>query len=267
MKLLRASAFVLLGAWVLAVGAVAGCQRSLMYFPTADVITPDAPLQSVRINTEDGETLVAWYAAPRENSGQPVFLYFDGNGGRPEAWGRRWQAITDHGAGFLAVYYRGYSGSTGRPTESGLHLDARAGYDWLIAQGYTSDDIVIHGLSLGTGVATKLASERPARALILEAPYSAAVDVAKEQFWFLPVSLIMSDQYRSRDWIGSVRMPVLVAHGDADEVIPFAHGERLFALANEPKTFVRVPGGTHTSLTRNGLYAHIWTFLDAHPKE
>jgi uncharacterized protein len=266
MKALRLASLVLLVVVVLPIAGLAGCQRSLLYFPRHEIVAPEQPgIEVVHIDTEDGERLIAWYLPPPE--GAPIFLFFDGNGGRPEVWGRRWSLIAEGGAGFLAVYYRGYSGSTGRPTEAGLHADARAGYDWLIAHDYEPRDIVIHGLSLGSGVAVKLASERPARALILEAPYSAAVDVASKRFPYLPVSLIMQDQFRSRDWIRDVHMPVLIAHGDADTVIPFEQGERLFALANEPKTFVRMRGSDHVTLPRDGLYDYIWPFLEQHPAE
>jgi hypothetical protein len=272
MRTLGVSALVFLALIIAALALVSACQRSLMYFPRSEIVAPDIPgVESVRIATPDGETLVAWYSAPppasAENPHPPIFLFFDGNGGRPEAWPIRWRTIQQGGAGFLAVYYRGYSGSTGKPTEEGLHTDARAGYDWLIAQGFAPQDIVIHGLSLGSGVAVKLATERPARALILEAPFTAAVDVASEAYPFLPARRIMLDQFRSRDWIGDVHMPVLIAHGDADSVIPFAHGERLFALANEPKEFLRMPGSDHTTLTRDGLYDYIWPFLQQHPPD
>jgi fermentation-respiration switch protein FrsA (DUF1100 family) len=261
---LRLVALCLIVLLLLPVLGLAGCQRSLLYFPRSEVVAPELPgVEAVRIETADDERLVAWHMPPPE--GGPVFLFFDGNGGRPEAWERRWARIAEGGAGFLAVYYRGYSGSTGRPSETGLHLDARAGYDWLIARGYKPGDIVIHGLSLGTGVAVRLASERPARALILEAPFTAAVDVAQLRFPVLPVGLIMRDQFRSRDWIGDVNMPVLIGHGDADTVIPFEHGQRLYELANEPKRFVRMQGSDHVTLTRDGFYEHIWAFLAEHP--
>jgi fermentation-respiration switch protein FrsA (DUF1100 family) len=234
--------------------------RKMLYHPSTDVVAPDlAGVSAVRLRTADGEKLVAWWAPPAE--GAPVFLFFDGNGGRPEIGDGRWRRITEKGAGFLAVYYRGYSGSTGRPTEKGLHRDARAGYDWLIAKGFTPREIVIHGFSLGSSVAVKLASERPARALVLEAPFTAAVDVAKLKAPWAPLQFIMSDQYLSREWIGQVRMPVLIAHGDRDHVIPFDQGQRLYALANEPKRFVRMPGSDHATLVRDGLYDHVWVFL------
>jgi uncharacterized protein len=239
--------------------------HSILYQPSHVIVAPTLPgISAERITTSDGETLVAWYARPQP--GQPIFLYFDGNGGAPELWGERWRAITEYGAGFLAVYYRGYSGSTGAPSEAGLINDARAGYDWLIAQGYAPRDIVIHGFSLGSAVAVQLAAERPARALILEAPMTGVDDIARAH---APGGFtgFMRDSFKSRDFIARVAMPVLIAHGDADRVIPFAHGEALFARAAAPKQFVRMAGGDHTSLPRDGLYAHIWAFLDSHPAE
>jgi fermentation-respiration switch protein FrsA (DUF1100 family) len=242
---------------------LASCANSLIYHPYAEEVAPNFPgIEAVRIQTQDGESLVAWHHPPEP--GQPVFLFFDGNGGRPHIWGGRWRRIAEGGAGFLAVYYRGYSGSTGRPSERGLHTDARAGYEWLIAQGYQSRDIVIHGFSLGSGVAVRLASERPARALILEAPFTGVDDVAAAHF--TPLSaMFIHDDFRSRDWIGGVRMPVLIVHGDRDSVVPFAQGERLFALANDPKLFIRMAGSDHATLVRDGLYDHIWSFLAAPP--
>ncbi|WP_395644992.1 alpha/beta hydrolase [Terricaulis sp.] len=245
--------------------ALSACANSMIYHPQTAVVAPNFPdTVAEHIRTEDGETLVAWYHAPAP--GQPVFLYFDGNGGRPQIWGGRWRRITESGAGFLAVYYRGYSGSTGRPSERGLHIDARAGYDWLIAHGFTSRDIVIHGFSLGSGVAVALAAERPARALILEAPFTGVDDVAREKV--TPVAgFFLTDRFPSRERIGRVHMPVLIVHGDRDTVVPFHQGERLFALANEPKQFVRMPGADHATLVRDGIYPHIYAFLAQHPAE
>lgn len=249
----------------LALVGLTSCANSLIYHPHAEEVAPNFPdTRTVRIETEDGESLVAWYRAPVE--GQPIFLFFDGNGGRPQIWGGRWRRIAESGAGFLAVYYRGYSGSTGRPSERGLHLDARAGYDWLLANGYQPRHIVIHGFSLGSGVAVRLASERPARALVLEAPFTGVDDVAAAHF--TPFArVLLRDTFRSRDWIEAVDEPLLIVHGDMDSVVPFSQGERLFALANEPRMFVRMPGSDHATLVRDGIYAHIWTFLAEHPAE
>lgn len=239
--------------------------NSLIYHPHRAEVAPNFPeTQALRLTTEDGESIVAWYRAPL--AGQPIFLFFDGNGGRPQIWEGRWRRISESGAGFLAVYYRGFSGSTGTPSERGLHLDARAGYDWLIANGYAPSDIVIHGFSLGSGVAVKLASERQARALILEAPFTSVDDVAAGIATPVLASLVR-DTYRSRERIGAVHMPVFIAHGDADTVIPFEQGQRLYGLANEPKQFVRMEGSDHATLVRDGIYPHIYEFLAQHPAE
>ncbi len=249
----------------LAVIAIGSNANSLIYHPHTERVAPNFEgVQAVNISTEDHETLVGWYLQPQP--GHPIYLFFDGNGGRPQIWTGRWRRIAESGAGFLAVYYRGYSGSTGRPSERGLHLDAHAGYDWLRRHGYQPRQIVIHGYSLGSGVAVHLATEVDARALVLEAPFTGVDDVAAAHF--TPLSrLLIRDTFRSRDWIGDVRMPLLIVHGDADSVIPFEQGERLYALANDPKQFVRMRGSDHATLVRDGIYPRIATFLEQHPAE
>lgn len=238
-------------------------QRIFIYKPHAEVVQPDVAGVSVEhIRTSDGETLVAWtHPAPK---GAPMFLFFDGNGGAPEQWDERWHAIIGGGAGFLAVYYRGYSGSTGHPTEEGLNRDALAGYDWLVAHGYAPHDIVIHGFSLGTGVAIRLATERPARALVLEAPYTRLGDVTRIFVKFS--DLFLMDRFPSIDRIKGVHIPVLVAHGDSDSTVPFRMGEAIYAAANPPKEFVRMHGSEHVTQVHDGLYRHVFAFLARHPQ-
>jgi fermentation-respiration switch protein FrsA (DUF1100 family) len=256
-----ATTAVLVGFYVLACAGLFFAQRSLMYFPAPGRTAPNVPqlaIQELALTTPDGETLVAWYLPPQP--GKPVLLTFPGNGASlaMEEW--RWRRIGQAGAGFMAVAYRGYSGSTGHPTEAGLHTDARTGYDWL-AKRHPASDIVIYGHSLGAGVAARLAAERPARALILEAPFAAAVDMAAERYPFLPVRLLMRDPFVSRQWIKQVHEPVMIIHGDQDSVIPFAQGKSLFAAANSPKVFVQMIGSDHNTLTRDGAYDLTWAFL------
>ena len=162
----------------------------------------------------------------------------------------------------LAIAYRGYGGSTGKPTETGLTEDARAAYAWL-AHRTPASSIIIHGHSLGAAVAVRLAADHPARALVLESPFTSAVDLGEGRLPGLPVRWLMLDRYPSRDLIGQVGAPVLVVHGDADEVIPFRMGQALFALAKGPKRFVRIHGGGHNDLWSLGLHGHIEQFLAA----
>ncbi len=259
------AAFVAL-VYVGALGYLYVEQRHLLFLNRAGAETPDIaglPIQDVRIPTPDGQSLEAWYEPPRP--GKPVVLYFHGQGGSLHFGKWRYIRMHKEGVGYLALAYRGFSGSTGSPTEKGLFTDGLAAYDWLRAKGFADKDIVLHGHSLGTGVATYVATQRPARALILEAPFTAASDVAAARYPFAPVAMLMKDHFASRDRIKDVHMPVLIAHGTADSSIPFAEGQKLYDLANAPKTFVAMPGSEHNTLVRDGLYDHVWPFLGLKP--
>ena len=251
--------------YVIVLGAMFFMQRDLLYYPVAAGASPDPggpSIQVVQIDTEDGERLVGWWLPAEADN--PTILFFNGNAAGLAVQEGRWRRIADRGVGFLAIGYRGYDGSTGRPTEAGLHKDAEAAYEWL-ARRVEPSRIVIHGFSLGSGVAVRLASQRPARAVVLEAPYTSTVDVAAKAYPWAPVSLLMLDQYRSRDIIDRIDAPVLVIHGDADEVIPFEQGWALYRMARPPKAFVRMVGSNHSTLVRDGAYDHIWRFLDLPP--
>ncbi len=122
---------------------------------------------------------------------------------------------------------------------------------------------MVWGFSLGTGVAVALAAEQRIGKLILEAAYTSTVDVAASLFWFMPVRLVMRDQFRSDERIAQVTAPLLIMHGTDDPAIPIAFGERLFALAHEPKQFVRFPGGGHENLSNFGAIETARQFINA----
>jgi len=171
--------------------------------------------------------------------------------------------FTARGYGLLAVSYRGYGGSTGSPTEKGLMQDGEAAYREARARGYHDNRIVLMGASLGTGVAVALAARHEAAGLVLEAPYLSALDVASTHYSFFPVSWLMLDQFRSDLVIRDVHVPVLMVHGEEDEVIPISSAKRLFELANEPKTFVRVPGSEHLVLDLADVFPRVCEWIDA----
>ena len=159
----------------------------------------------------------------------------------------RFRELTAQGEGLVALSYRGYAGSTGRPTEAGLIADARAAYDFAVKR-YGADRIVLWGESLGSGVALALAAERPVARIVLEAPFLSAVDVAAGVYPYLPVRWLMKDQFRSDLRVAKVTAPVLVLHGDRDDVVPIASGQQLYKLITSPKRFVRLAGGGHENL-------------------
>jgi fermentation-respiration switch protein FrsA (DUF1100 family) len=256
----------LLGALALFGGFVAFMyvtQRSIMYFPETLRITPaDAGFggaQEVVLDTSDGEKVIAWHLPPRGD--RPVLLYFHGNGGALRHRVDRFRALTGDGTGIVALSYRGYAGSTGSPTEPGLIADATAAYEFAIAR-YPAERIVLFGESLGTGVAVALAAERKVGRLILQAPFTSAADIGAAVYPMLPVRLLMKDQFRSDERIGKVKVPLLVLHGAVDRIVPLAFGERLYALANEPKRLVRFPRGEHNDLDSHGAQAAVREFLE-----
>ncbi len=228
-------------------------QRKLMYFPDASRTQPSAAglpqAEEVMLQTSDGERVIAWHIPPRE--GRNVVLYFHGNGGALALRAARFKALTSDGAGLLALSYRGYGGSTGSPSEQGLLRDAAALYA-LAAERYQPERLVLWGESLGGAVAIALAAERPVRSLVLESPFTSAADIAATVYPFIPVRFLMQDQFRSDERIGQVAVPVLVMHGERDNVVPIRFGERLFALIRSPKRFVRFADGGHNDLDASG---------------
>jgi uncharacterized protein len=266
---IETAASALAAAYGFAVLGVTVFQRRLQYLPdrrhTPIALAGLAGGEELRLKTSDGELLVAWHFAPKFD--KPIVLYFHGAAGALVKRVPRLRLFAESGFGVLIVSYRGYSGSTGRPSEAGLLRDAECAYREA-RERYGADRLIIVGTSLGTGVAVALAAKREARALVLLAPFLSAMDVAGRRFPFLPVRWLMRDPFRSDLRIRRVRMPVLVIHGESDPIIPISSGKRLFGLANEPKTFLSVPGGGHIVLDANGAFAKMCDWLDGvSPKE
>lgn len=239
-------------------------QRDIMYSMEGDPALVMAGAEGVSVETAtmgDGTEIALWRADPADPE-LPTVLYFHGNSGNLADREPRYRQILDSGFGLYAPTYRGYPGGQGSPSEAAFIDDALAHFDRIAADGRP---IVLLGESLGTGVATAVATQRDARALVLEAPYTATVDVAAERYPWLPVKMLMIDQFVSRDRIADVHEPVLILHGTADRTTPFAHGKALFERANEPKEMVVVDDAGHNDLWARGLWGHVLDFLDRRP--
>jgi uncharacterized protein len=252
-------------AYVCGLAVLFFAQRSFLFpVPTVVRTSPQqagfAQAEEHVLATADGEKVIVWHVPAKP--GHPVILYFHGNGDFLAGFFGRFRDLIVDGAGVVALSYRGYAGSSGQPSERGLLLDADAAYAFTTAR-YGADKIVVWGFSLGTGVAVALAAEQRIGKLILEAPYTSTADVAASTFWFMPVRLLMRDQFRSDRRIAGVKVPLLIMQGANDPVIPIVLGERLFALANEPKQFVRFRGGGHENLASFGAIETARQFIDA----
>jgi hypothetical protein len=237
-------------------------QRALMYFPDPARTPPAAAglpqAEEVVLTSADGEKLIAWYVPPRETA--PVVIYFHGNAGALDLRAGRFKWLVAGGTGLVALSYRGYGGSSGKPSEAGLIRDAVAAYDFAAAR-YPAKRIVLWGESLGTAVATALAAEHDIGGLILDAPFTSTADVGAAAYPFAPVRSFIKDTFRSDERIVRVKAPLLVLHGVRDGVVPIAFGERLFELAPEPKRMVRFPLGGHVDLDDHGAPKVVQQFL------
>lgn len=210
----------------------------------------------------DGVLLHAWYIPPPAPilSGQGDFtlLYLHGNAGnlthRIEALSRLHQLP----ASILILDYRGYGRSQGSPSEQGLYLDADAAYHYLVeAKHVPPERLVVLGESLGSAVAVDLAARRPVAGLILEAPFSSARDVARRVIPLPFAGFLIRSRFDSASKIGSVRVPLLIAHGERDSVIPIDLGRKLFAAAREPKFFYALPQAEHNDIPFEGGEAYL----------
>lgn len=239
--------------WALAVGAtlVLGgmwlFQERLVYFPSRELEATPGDLgmayREVRFPAGDGVALHGWFA-PAENP-RGAALYFHGNAGNISHRLETVRLARGLGLDIFLFDYRGYGQSEGRPTEEGTYADARGAWAWLTGEGGRDPArIVLWGRSLGGAVAARLAAELdpPPAGLILESTFTSLPDMGAAVYPFLPVRLIARMRYPVAEDLARVRCPVLVAHSPSDEVVPYRFGERLYAVAPEPKRFLRLAG-------------------------
>ena len=233
---------------VLLVGLWSQLERFFVFFPTAEVrYTPgDVGLdyEEVFFPTSDGVRLHGWYVPG--NSGTTM-LWFHGNGGNI---GHRVDELAlvqaRLGASVFIFDYRGYGKSEGSPSERGLYRDARAALAYLQTRPELSQEqIVYFGRSLGAAIAIELATEQPPAGLVLVAPFASLGDMARIAYPFLPLNWLLGNRYNSVARISQLHQPVLILHGDQDEIVPLSQSEKLLEAANSPKRFQILPGAGH----------------------
>lgn len=226
---------------------VAMRQSSYIYYP--DNVVSSNPADSgmkyddLRIKTEDGETIHAWYVPVTDNDEGLKLTVILCHGNAGDIGDRVGTIQTLHKLGFtvLAFDYRGYGESTGRPTEKGTYLDAGAIWNYLVkTRNISPERIVIFGRSLGGAIAAQLALQKKPKALILESTFSSVPDMANKMFPFLPVRLFCRFRYDTVGIIKNVNCPVLVAHSKQDEMIPFEQSQCIYEAAKEPKLFIEL---------------------------
>ena len=239
-------------------------QSRLVYFPNREHVTPAheglAGVEELTLKTPDGEKVICWYA--KAQPGQPTILYFHGNAGNISTRSERIRKYLSRGRGIFMLDYRGFGGSTGKPSEAANVADAKQAYEALRREGVAAKDIILYGESIGSGVAVQVAAESEAAGLILDAPYTALIDVAANRYRWFPVSLMMTDRYESRRYLPGLKLPLLVVHGERDQTIPVAMGREVVALHGGPKELVTFPEAGHADHYLFGSFEAIDAWID-----
>jgi pimeloyl-ACP methyl ester carboxylesterase len=237
-------------AWLLVAGMIgylaivalfAANQGRLIYPapPAQDVPSGYSPIE---LRTGDDLVITAGYRPARD--GLPTILFFHGNGMVWPDGVHATELLASKGYGLLLAEYRGYNGNPGEPSERGIYRDSRAAFAFLERAGIARGDVILIGLSVGSGPAVQLASEHDIRALILISPFASLPATVDAAYPWLPVKWLLRDRYDNLANLPQVDAPVLILHGDADELIPHAHAEQL-AAANPRVRFVSLPGRGH----------------------
>jgi len=268
---------------ILAVGYLALClyvrlsESRFIYYPSRGLDrTPDAQgwaHEEVWLTAADGVRVHGWWIpcpapAKPEADRSPTVLFLHGNAGNISHRFEKLAILRDLGVDVLIIDYRGYGRSEGHPSEPGLYADARAAYDHLIQRrGVPVAHVVVYGESLGSAVAVQLATEVAVGGLVLEEPFTSAVDVGQKMFPFLPVRWLARSRYDSLAKIGQIRAPLLILHSRDDEMFPLSHAERLVAAAPQPGELVVLRGSHNEAfLVSDRIYREaLQQFLAARP--
>ncbi len=252
--------------WVILVAAMSLFQSSFIFFPSREIMaTPTQAglvYEPIEIRVEDEVRLSGWYVPAAEARWTVLFLH--GNAGNISHRLMALHALHRLGLTVLIVDYRGYGESSGSPSEEGTYRDAQAAWAYLTTtRGLAADRVVLFGESLGGAVATWLATRQPPAGLILESSFTTMHELAGHFYPWFPARLLLRVRYQTIERLSRVRCPVLVIHSPDDEIVPYEHGERLFAAAPGPKQFVQRLGGHNDAFLagREGLVTGIERFI------
>jgi len=212
-------------------------QRSLLYHPNENNYSGDkisVDIKKVKIITSDDIELIGWYHE-KNIKNYKTLVYFHGNAGSLENRIHKLNHFQDMNINFLIIAWRGFSGNTGKPTEHGLYEDGKSAINWLTKKGVDEKNLILYGESLGTGVAAHLAQNKSYAGVILETPFTSMVDAAKIFYPYIPVNLLLKDKFENYKKVKNINSPILVMHGEKDQIVPFSMGKKIFEIANEPK--------------------------------
>ena len=212
-------------------------QRHLLYNPSENNYLNDKinfSYKEIFIETDENIKLKSWFIEKDLKKFKTILL-FHGNAGNLFNRVYKLNELNKLNLNILLISWRSFSGNVGKPTENFLYHDAKKTVKWLNNRGRNNKDIILYGESLGTGVATELASKNNFGGIILESPFTSMVDTAKIYYPYLPVNLLLKDRFDSKSKIKDIKTPILIMHGKMDNIVPQKMGLELFEKANNPK--------------------------------
>jgi len=212
-------------------------QRSLLYHPNENNYSGDkisVDIEKVKIQTSDNIELLGWYHE-KNLKDYKTLVYFHGNAGSLENRIHKLNHFQDMNINFLIVAWRGFNGNKGKPSERGLYVDGKSAIDWLKKKGVDEKNLILYGESLGTGIATHLAQNKNYAGVILETPFTSMVDAAKNFYPYIPINLLLKDKFENFKKVKNINTPILVMHGEVDQIVPFSMGKKIYEIANNPK--------------------------------
>lgn len=227
--------------------------NSLIFYPTKEFFSSPKDeginFEEIFIDTQDGEKLYGYFFPSNEKTNNTI-IYLHGNAQNVSTWYLAPVEIQKHvPVNALLVDYRGYGKSTGSPTIEGVVKDAHAMYKYLIDEGCKPEDISLYGRSIGGAIALELATREKVKSVVVQSSFTSLSDIAKEIYPLVPEVLIKNDYWNSKELIKKINYPILISHGDKDEIVPVSHSYKLYELANEPKKLIILKGATHNDIS------------------
>lgn len=239
-------------------------QESIIFHPTRTYHKPlpFLEIEEIFINTADGEKLHAWWRGTEE--GEDTIIFLHGNAGNLSHRVERVRLFERMGYNSFLIDYRGYGKSSGKiKSENDIYVDAEAAYNYVLRErGIPEENIILWGRSLGGAPAIDLAQNKKIKALVCESTFFSAVDLGETLFPYLPVDRLLKYRFENNKKIKKVTAPILIIHGEEDEVIPYQQGRRLYQAAPEPKSFIKIKKGRHNTSKLGEYKDQIKDFLE-----
>ena len=239
-------------------------QRNLLYHPSENNYQNDKiqfNYDEIFIKVDEEIQLKSWIIK-KDFKKFKTLVIFHGNAGHLSNRIYKLNELYKLDINILLISWRGFSGNKGSPTENNLYTDAEAAIKWLNGEGVNNSQIILYGESLGSGVAVELGKENNFNSIILESPFTSIENSAKIYYPYLPVRLLLKDRYDSISKIKMINTPILVMHGEKDDVVPFSMGKELFEKANSPKQSYFTPDDDHMMEFNSSLLKNIKDFIE-----